>query len=237
MSNNDFFRKKKTTPENTTVTLSNIDVASLDKQYAMKDITEAANKKLKNKTPIDSQLELKNITTNLESLGITREQGKSFSTIVYNTESKLNIFYTPGINTNLSNLCCWYCRHSIEHNSQPLSLPISVESHNPLKFKAEGVFCSFNCMLSYTSEYDNYKYKDSISLIHLLYQAVFPKKNILITDLKPAPSWKLLKPYGGELTIDEYRKSFQLISYKSLNQNIESEDITIILKPELFIET
>jgi len=98
MSSNDFFRKKKQ-PENTNVTLNNIDVANLDKQYVMKDITEAANKKLKNKTVLDPQTELKNITSNLESLGITKEKGKIFSTVILNTESKLNMFYTPSINT------------------------------------------------------------------------------------------------------------------------------------------
>ncbi len=96
--------------------------------------------------------------------------------------------------------------------------------------------CSFNCMFAYITEYDNYKYKDSASLIQLLYHSYFPGKNILLSDFKPAPSWKLLKPYGGELTIDEYRKSFQVVGYKPLNQNIESEEIIIAIKPEIFVE-
>jgi len=91
-------------------------------------------------------------------------------------------------------------------------------------------------MFAYITEYDNYKYKDSASLIQLLYHSYFPGKNILLSDFKPAPSWKLLKPYGGELTIDEYRKSFQVVGYKPLNQNIESEEIIIAIKPEIFVE-
>lgn len=235
MSGNDFFRKKKQ-PENTSITLNNIDIANLDKQYVMKDITEAANKKLKNKTAVDSQVELKNITSNLESLGITKEKGKVFSTVLYNTESKINLFYTPKLSTNLASVNCWYCRHGLIPNTQPLSIPLCIESENPFKVKAEGVVCSFNCMLAYITEYDNYKYKDSASLIHLIYHKIFPTKNILISDLKPAPSWKLLKPYGGELTIDEYRKSFQIVLYKPLNQHLETEEIIFSIKPEVFAE-
>lgn len=87
-------------------------------------------------------------------------------------------------------------------------------------FDGEGIFCSFNCMLAFVKENNNVKYKNSYMLILTLYKVIFgnyPKEKIL-----EAPSWKMLKEYGGELTINEYRKCFQLVSYKDMNQYIKA---------------
>lgn len=78
-------------------------------------------------------------------------------------------------------------------------------------FEGEGTFCSFNCAVAYVSDNYSIKYKNTGMLINKLYKHIFgflPKEKIV-----PSPSWKMLKDYGGEFTIEEYRKSFQIIDY------------------------
>jgi hypothetical protein len=80
-------------------------------------------------------------------------------------------------------------------------------------FDGEGIFCSFNCMVGFISENNCIKYKNTGILINKLYYKLFgffPKHKIL-----PAPSWRLLKSYGGDLTIDEYRNSFQTVDFSN----------------------
>ena len=54
----------------------------------------------------------------------------------------------------------------------------------------------------------------------LLYQLL--NKTFIQSDLKidPAPHWRLLKDYGGHLSIEEFRESFYKIKYNDLNQYI-----------------
>lgn len=39
-------------------------------------------------------------------------------------------------------------------------------------------------------------------------------------NLQPAPSWRLLKDYGGHLSIDEFRKNFYKIDYLDINHYV-----------------
>lgn len=79
-------------------------------------------------------------------------------------------------------------------------------------YETDGIFCSFNCCMSFV--YDNIKnpmYSQSQSLIGKLYMDLY---NIPPYDIKPAPHWRLLKDYGGNMTIDDYRSSFSKVTYE-----------------------
>lgn len=77
-------------------------------------------------------------------------------------------------------------------------------------FETEGIFCSFPCCKAYiTSRGSNVKYKDSSSLLSLLYRTFYKRE----PDFPEAPSWKLLKDYGGHYTIDEFRASFGQLEF------------------------
>jgi len=96
-------------------------------------------------------------------------------------------------------------------------------------FSCEGVFCSFNCMLSFCREYNNSscKYRESSMLIILMYKKFFGK---MPHNLEPAPSWKLLQDFGGHLTIEDFRNSFQTIKYNDNNRYL------IHIAPQIFEE-
>lgn len=99
-------------------------------------------------------------------------------------------------------------------------------------FDGEGIFCSFNCMLSYYLENQskNVRYKDTPTLINLLYYYIFGKYPEKISK---ASSWKMLKDFGGDLSIEEFRKNFNNITYKDMNQYIKRIGPPV---QELFIE-
>lgn len=99
-------------------------------------------------------------------------------------------------------------------------------------FEGEGVFCSFNCMFAYLFENYCIKYKNSGMLLNKLYKSIFghyPKQKII-----PSPSWKLLQEYGGDWSIEEYRKNFQVVDYSccwQYNKNLPYGPVS-----ELFLE-
>lgn len=126
---------------------------------------------------------------------------------------------------------CWWCRHPFK--TPPLGCPLIYHSHKTegidkerfeekLKaanipigqndfFETEGYFCSFPCCKAYIlSQRNNIKYKDSTALLSLLLYILYKRRDIIPI----APSWKLLKDYGGHLAIQEFRSSFGKLEYE-----------------------
>jgi hypothetical protein len=89
----------------------------------------------------------------------------------------------------------------------------NIEVETPtLSYVTTGTFCSFNCVVSYIL--DNSHDADFDKSLELL-------SSILLdggvdTLPPPAPSWKLLKRFGGHLDIESFRKNFNKITYASL---------------------
>ncbi len=108
---------------------------------------------------------------------------------------------------------CFWCCHSF--NTMPCFIPISFKDNI---YKVLGNFCSFNCALSfnYNSNYVNYGEKSS--LIQDLYYKIY---GFNAPQLKYAPSKEVLEMFGGSITIEQYRESFQTINdYKITFPNI-----------------
>jgi hypothetical protein len=105
-------------------------------------------------------------------------------------------------------------KNDISNNSNINKLEMIINEY----YEGEGIFCSFNCMISYLKEVQshNIKYKNSSMLILKMYKDIFgfyPNEMIL-----EAPNWKILKEYGGDFSIEEFRKCFQVVTYKELSQ-------------------
>ena len=80
---------------------------------------------------------------------------------------------------------------------------------------SDGIFCSYNCCLSFINEnkYNSF-YANSKSLLLNIYRNIYGKDRKLI----PAPSWRLLKDYGGVMTIEQFRKCFNNTKYIEINK-------------------
>lgn len=77
----------------------------------------------------------------------------------------------------------------------------------------DGIFCSFNCCMAYIEDNKhNSMYDLSEMLLLKMYHDIYPTKVVSIDE---APHWRKLKKYGGDLTIEEFRNSFNNIEYKS----------------------
>jgi hypothetical protein len=126
-------------------------------------------------------------------------------------ESTLPTFKLNEIN-EYSSVKCWWCCNTFK--SKAIYLPHKLINNI---YYVTGIFCSFNCVLSY-----NYNIKDAYTvtranLIYLMYsQLLSPIEHIV-----PAPPKEVLIEFGGYLTIDEYRE-------KSV---IYSREIKVVLPP------
>lgn len=106
-------------------------------------------------------------------------------------------------------------------------------------FETDGIFCSFNCCLAFIDDNSyNSKYTLSKNLLMNIYYIV---NNINVSSItpefelfKPAPSWRLLKEYGGHLTIDDFRDSFNKIKYSEINiiKNVPRTRTTALIYEE-----
>jgi hypothetical protein len=80
-------------------------------------------------------------------------------------------------------------------------------------YVTDGIFCSFNCCMSYIE--DNKRdsvYNMSSMLLLKMYRDIYPSRLI---SIEVAPHWRKLIQYGGDLNIDQFRNSFNKIEYEN----------------------
>lgn len=98
---------------------------------------------------------------------------------------------------------CWWCCHDLDINKPPIPLPVKYDDIKKT-FKCRGVFCSFNCCLAYSVRFR----EGSTSLVYYLYKRMYGLK-VNEIELKRAPPRETLQKFGGFLSIDAYRSSFE----------------------------
>lgn len=97
------------------------------------------------------------------------------------------------INTDYTDICCMHDCCKIK--GKPYFLPDKLVNNT---FYIIGWFCSLNCAMAYNLNMKDENINQRTNLLYYLYNV---EDNIL-----PAPSILLLKKFGGNYTIDEYRK-------------------------------
>ncbi len=111
---------------------------------------------------------------------------------------------------------CWWCCHSFD--GEPLSMPYKHDEKRN-KFDTSGNFCSWSCMKSFALDRHGIT-KGSIICGNI----VMMRKKMYnqLGNIKPAPNRFLLKEFGGDLTIEQFRS----------NQTIDKEKPReIVTKP------
>jgi hypothetical protein len=89
-------------------------------------------------------------------------------------------------------------------------------------YSSDGIFCSFNCCKAFIKDNKhNVLYEHSEFLLSKLYFDMFGVKNIVIN---PAPHWRLLIEYGGNLTINQFRDNFNKTKY-DFHGTVKNQDI------------
>ncbi len=133
-----------------------------------------------------------------------------------------------GVLPKTTTKACWWDRHPF--TTHPIGCPLhyydptipslsrrytnAVAETKKTKekiFETEGYFCSLSCCKAYIlNNRNNSRYKESLALLTMLTTIWFGK---IIPGIPIAPSWKIIKGYGGHLTIQEYRASIGLLDY------------------------
>lgn len=165
------------------------DIENTDDTIFIKSESQCAN--------INKNTSESNIKTKIENLNISIDSDTKSS--VTNNFNKINIFYIK-IDKNTK---CWWCKHCF--NTPNLSLP---EQYFDLTFYCSGNFCSWECMKAYNIESnDNFIWQRE-TLINLMYYFTYGQYK----DIKIAPSWLTLEDFGGNLSINSFRKNFEVIN-------------------------
>lgn len=99
--------------------------------------------------------------------------------------------------------------HFQKHNMKKMSRDYYV---------TDGIFCSFNCCLAFIQDnHHNPLYRYSENLLSNIHMRTFGEN---AQPIIPAPSWRILKMYGGTVSIEDYRKNFYKIEYKDTHNII-----------------
>jgi len=101
----------------------------------------------------------------------------------------------------------------LDHNKNLIKAEFNIDEND--YYLIDGIFCSFNCCLAYIREHNtNPLYHNSEILLNKMYYDAFGSKS---QPLIEAPSWRLLKNYGGHILIEDFRKNFFKVEYNDFD--------------------
>jgi hypothetical protein len=134
--------------------------------------------------------------SNEKEIKILKNKIEELSTIIKKNEKLCKPHVQP-LNDNSSSKC-WWCAY----NCNPIvELP---EHYFNNMFYTNGKFCSYNCAMAYNIDLNDENISKRNSLLYLHYRKTYNITPYIIS----APSWKILKDFGGSVDIDEYRSNF-----------------------------
>jgi hypothetical protein len=139
----------------------------------------------------------------------------NFVNNIFNDNQKKKIiqimfeFNNDNINNNkyvwplATNIYCMWCCHPFEWT--PCAIP---QSYINGKFMVSGCYCSFGCAAAHIFDERHPTMWEKYSLLNLMYKKMY---NQNFTKIQLAPPRRLLKIFGGILTIEEFRDNLQKI--------------------------
>lgn len=130
---------------------------------------------------------------------------------------------------------CWWCCHTFD--TIPIGLP---EKYDKGEFHLYGHFCSFNCAHAYNIQLNDFKVWQRYSLLNLYKKKVYDISHNNVKIMPAAPK-QLLKMFGGELTIEQFRENhaaltkeyrYMLPPYIPINGVVEEVNKTVTKLPQ-----
>lgn len=103
-----------------------------------------------------------------------------------------------------------------EKEQENILNPKKLEIANKNYYLTDGIFCSFNCCMAFIKDEKNGKNSSMYNLSEMLLLKIYLEINpsIKYPTIDDAPHWRQLKKFGGNMTIEEFRSSFNRIEYK-----------------------
>jgi hypothetical protein len=158
----------------------------------------------KKQTPIKSKEKYNdNISTAVDNMG------NKMTTKVYSRPLLPTDFTDKDLRVSAqkTDIACWWCCHQFD--TYPVGAPVKYDEKKDI-FKVVGCFCSFNCAKSFSMYEDR---KRCISHNAFLYKKIVGK----LEYVKPAPPRTVLQMFGGPISIEEYRSTFNTLSTININ--------------------
>jgi hypothetical protein len=104
-----------------------------------------------------------------------------------------------------TNVSCWWCCHPFDNH--PIGIPHHYSAEKNV-FKVLGCFCSFSCAYAFSK--NDSLYRTTLGDLISMYRKVTGMNDMSFTNpIKPAPDRYTLKMFGGPLSIEEFRESFE----------------------------
>ena len=129
------------------------------------------------------------------------ESNSYFMNEAENISQEINIEYQKTYSNNNNNSHCFWCCHSIDNIVY--SMPYNYDTINDSYF-VFGSFCSLQCANAYN--FSVHGSSDKVWEINSWIQ-MLGKRYGFTNTIRPAPSKYLLKMFGGNLTIEEFREA------------------------------
>ena len=129
------------------------------------------------------------------------ESNSYFMNDAENISQDTNIEYQKTYSNNNNNSHCFWCCHSIDN--VVYSMPYNYDTVNDSYF-VFGSFCSLQCANAYN--FSVHGSSDKVWEINSWIQ-MLGKRYGFTNTIRPAPSKYLLKMFGGNLTINEFREA------------------------------
>ena len=96
----------------------------------------------------------------------------------------------------------------VKSKIQPENKDVQIVKHE--EYETDGVFCSGSCCLAYIKENKhNHIYDNSEILLKRIWKQIYGPDAVLI----PAPHWRLLREYGGYMSIVQFRDTSNNIEF------------------------
>lgn len=129
-----------------------------------------------------------------------RDLNSYYSDIYESFPTKIHVFNIYDDTGHEKDVLCWWCCHKFDE--LPVYLPVKLLKNGV--FEVYGHFCSFECAHSYM------KSKDALFPYNKQHELLFKNMVYKMTGCKlpirQAPSRYLLQSFGGNLSIEEFRK-------------------------------
>lgn len=167
-----------------------------DEEYCISDKSpQQLMKIIEEKNNIISELETKLSESNI-SIDTPSRTSPKIKMYLLNSPYEHANDGTLIVPEHTKNACLW---DTCEINATPCFLP---DKYYDGKFYVVGWFCSLNCAVAYNLSLDDYRVSERYSLLKMLYG----KTQDVI---EPSPSCRILDKFGGNISIDTYRKNLK----------------------------
>jgi len=168
-----------------------------------------------------------NNISNKNEITQLREKLKQFEIKLMNLENDRLLMYNKIFNRKITQfnsssyhldsnnkgnkILCWWCCHSFAN--EPIYLPEYVDNKNHEQiYYVRGNFCSLNCAAAYNLSLKDNRLLHRSYLLNLIYSSILTSDKV--SKIIPAPPKEILKAFGGNMSIEEFRK--ESICYNKL---------------------